>query len=177
MDKEIEVQRNESGQSVSQKSQKPLLEIIQDTRETLPISFDAFRGVAVIRKKLDTGDYSVSGYENKISFERKAVQDAVGTLVGGHQRFLRELERMKNYEEKYILIEHSPAILYSYCLKHGWESKFNLVIQSLLAYAYHYQIRIRFCKDRKDMASYIVRKSKEFLEKKGEQIGMGIQSA
>ena len=153
------------------------MEIITDTRETLPLSFEGFKDVTVIRTKLDAGDYSVVGYENLISFERKSVQDLVGTLVGSHQRFLRELERMKNYEEKYILIEHSPAILYSYCLKHGWESKFNLVIQSLLAYAYHYQIRIRFCKDRKDMASYIVRKSKEFLEKKGEQIGMGIQSA
>lgn len=139
------------------------MKIITDSREQLSLDFSKFRDVESVRTKLDAGDYSVVGYENLISFERKSVQDLVGTLVGGHQRFLRELERMKNYKEKYILIEHSPAILYSYCVKHGWENKFNTIIQSLLAYAYHYQCRVRFCKDREDMAAYIVRKSREFI--------------
>lgn len=137
--------------------------IITDTRETLGLDFSKFRDVEVVRKKLDTGDYSVSGYENQLCFERKAINDTVGTLISNHSRFLREMERMKNYKEKYILIEHSPAILYSYCVKHGWENKFNTIIQSLLAYAYHYQCRVRFCKDREDMAAYIVRKSREFI--------------
>lgn len=139
------------------------MKIITDSREQLSLDFSKFRDVESVRTKLDAGDYSIVGYENLISFERKSVQDLVGTLVGGHQRFLRELERMKNYKEKYILIEHSPAILYSYCVKHGWENKFNTIIQSLLAYACHYQCRVRFCKDREDMAAYIVRKSREFI--------------
>lgn len=139
------------------------MKIITDSREQLSLDFSKFRDVESVRTKLDAGDYSVVGYENLISFERKSVQDLVGTLVSGHQRFLRELERMKNYKEKYILIEHSPAILYSYCVKHGWENKFNTIIQSLLAYACHYQCRVRFCKDREDMAAYIVRKSREFI--------------
>lgn len=148
--------------------------IITDSREQLNLDFSKFRDVESVRTKLDAGDYSVVGYENVISFERKSVPDLVGTLVGGHQRFLRELERMKDYEEKYILVEHSPTILYSYCVKHGWENKFNIIIQSLLAYACHYGIRIRFCKDRDDMASYIVRKSKEFLEGKEKKDGVAV---
>lgn len=143
--------------------------IITDSREQLNLDFSRFKNVESVRAKLDAGDYSVIGYENKISFERKSIQDLVGTLVGGHQRFLRELERMKSYKEKYILVEHSPTILYSYCVKHGWENKFNTIIQSLLAYACHYGIRVRFCKNREDMAAYIVRKSKEFMEKQNEQ--------
>lgn len=143
--------------------------IITDSREQLNLDFSRFKNVESVRTKLDAGDYSVIGYENKISFERKSIQDLVGTLVGGHQRFLRELERMKSYKEKYILVEHSPTILYSYCVKHGWENKFNTIIQSLLAYACHYGIRVRFCKNREDMAAYIVRKSKEFMEKQNEQ--------
>lgn len=137
--------------------------IITDTREQLNLDFTGFRDVEVAHTKLDAGDYSVVGYENQISFERKSVQDLVSTLIGGHERFLRELDRMKSYKEKYILIEHSPTILYQYCAKHGWEKKFNTIIQSLLAYAYHYQCRVRFCKDREDMAEYIVRKAREFV--------------
>ena len=137
--------------------------IITDTRETLGLDFSKFKDVEIIRKKLDTGDYSVVGYENRLCFERKAINDTVGTLISNHTRFLRELDRMKSYKEKYILIEHSPTILYQYCAKHGWEKKFNTIIQSLLAYAYHYQVRVRFCKNREDMAEYIVRKSREFI--------------
>ena len=139
------------------------MKIVADTREQLNLDFTGFKDVEVVRTKLDAGDYSLVGYESLITFERKSVQDLVGTLIGGHERFLRELDRMKSYKEKYILIEHSPTILYQYCAKHGWEKKFNTIIQSLLAYAYHYQVRVRFCKNREDMAEYIVRKSREFV--------------
>lgn len=139
------------------------MQVVTDTREQLNLDFTGFKDVEVVRTKLDAGDYSVSGYEHLITFERKSVADVVGTLIGGHSRFLRELERMKSYKERYILIEHSPSILFSYCQKHGWEYKFDTIIQSLLAYAYHYGVRVRFCKDREDMAKYIVRKSREFI--------------
>lgn len=142
--------------------------LIIDTREQDSLSFEKFRGIESIRQGLKTGDYSIQGYEDAICFERKSVQDLVGTLIGGHERFLREMERMKGFETKYILVEHSPSIVYHYCTKHGWERKFDIIIQSLLAYAYHYQVRVRFCKDREDMAGYIVRKSREFVEKHGE---------
>lgn len=145
------------------------LTLILDTREQDELDFSKFRDVDVIRQGLKTGDYSVQGYEDRACFERKSVQDLVGTLIGGHDRFLREMERMRDFEAKYILVEHSPTTLYSYCIKHGWGYKFNTIIQSLLAYAYHYQVRVRFCKDREDMAKYIVTKAREFLKEKGEQ--------
>lgn len=140
--------------------------IIEDSREQTPLDFSGFRGVESVRQGLKTGDYSIQGYEDAICFERKSVQDLVGTLIGGHERFLREMERMKDFEIKYILVEHSPSIVYHYCNTHGWQNKFDIIIQSLLAYAYHYQVRVRFCKDREDMAKYIVTKAREFLKGK-----------
>lgn len=139
--------------------------IITDTREQLNLDFSKFKNIEVVRKKLDTGDYSVSGCENHLCIERKSVNDLVSTLISNHQRFLREMERMKSYKECYILIENSPTTLYNYCATHGWQHKFDIVIQSLLAYACYYHCRVRFCKDRDDMATYIVKKCKEFLEK------------
>ena len=134
--------------------------IVVDTREQKELVFGKF---AIEKKCLSAGDYSIQGYEDQITFERKSVQDLVGTLIGGHERFLREMERMRDFKAKYILIEHSPEVLYAYCAKHGWEHKFNTIIQSLLAYACHYQCRVRFCKDREDMANYIVKKAREFV--------------
>ena len=138
--------------------------IIEDTRESLPLDFSGFRGVESVRQGLRTGDYSIQGFEDKLCFERKSVADLVGTLIGGHTRFLREMERMKDFEVAYILVEHTAGAVYRYCAKQGWELKFDTIIQSLLAYAYHYHVRVRFCKDREDMAKYIVAKSKEFLK-------------
>ena len=143
--------------------------IIEDSREQTPLSFDGLRGVDVIRQGLKTGDYSLQGYESQLCFERKSVADLVGTLIGGHERFLREMERMKDFEIKYILVEQSAGAVYRYCSKLGWEYKFDTIMQSLLAYAYHYHVRVRFCKDRKDMVEYIVKKSKEFLKEKATQ--------
>lgn len=140
-----------------------MITIVQDTREQTPLSFHNFRGVESVRSGLKTGDYSVQGYEDRICFERKSVSDAVSTLVSGHERFLREMERMQSFKAKYILIEHSPTVLFQYCLKHGWQKKFDMIIQSLLAYATHYGVRVRFCKDREDMANYIVKKAREFV--------------
>lgn len=137
--------------------------IITDSREQKNLNFESFRGIETVRTGLKTGDYSIQGYESQICFERKSIEDLVGTLIGGHERFLREMERMRDFRAKYIVVENTPTLLYSYCVKHGWQNKFNTIIQSLLAYACHYQVRVRFCKDRADMASYIVKKSREFL--------------
>ena len=148
------------------------LTIIEDSREQTPLDFMGYRGVDVIRHGLKTGDYSIAGCENELCFERKSVADLVGTLIGGHERFLREMDRMKDFKVKYILVEHTAGAVYRYCEKQGWEYKFDVIMQSLLAYAYHYQVRVRFCKDREDMAAYIVKKSREFLkeqERKGEE--------
>ena len=138
--------------------------IISDTREQDSLDFSGFRGIESVRQGLKTGDYSIQGFENRICFERKAVSDLVSTLIGGHERFLREMERMRDFEVAYILVEHTAGTVYRYCAKQGWELKFDTIIQSLLAYAYHYRVRVRFCKDREDMAKYIVAKSKEFLK-------------
>ena len=142
------------------------LTIIEDTREQTPLDFTGHRGVESVRSGLKTGDYSVQGYEDKICFERKSVADLVGTLIGGHERFLREMDRMKDYEDKYILVEHTAGTVYRYCERHGWEYKFDTIIQSLLAYAYHYRVRVKFCKNREDMAEYIVKKSREYVKRK-----------
>ncbi len=65
----------------------------------------------VIVKKLDVGDYSIEGFTDKISIERKSLPDAFQTLGKGHARFKRELERAADYEYFAIVIEGS----YSSC--------------------------------------------------------------
>lgn len=76
--------------------------IIVDTREKQPYAFKEDFVVA----KLDTGDYSIEGYENIFTVDRKAtVSELAGNLTTA--RFKRELERMSKIKHSYLLLEFS----------------------------------------------------------------------
>lgn len=67
---------------------KPL---IIDTREQDYLSFGS---VAAIRTKLEYGDYALQS-DQTVAVERKSLADLIGTLIGGYDRFIREIERCK----------------------------------------------------------------------------------
>lgn len=74
---------------------------IIDTREQrgLPLP-------GAVRAKLDEGDYACcAAHRGRVALERKDLSDLYGTLGAGHARFKRELERLKNYECRAIVIE------------------------------------------------------------------------
>ena len=74
--------------------------IITDTREQQPLW-----NKNTIRKTLKTGDYSIEGYEEEISIERKTLPDLFGTLGKGHARFKKELTRARELQYFAIVIE------------------------------------------------------------------------
>jgi len=79
--------------------------IVTDTREQAPWTFAGMRGdskqknrpllVSTVTETLATGDYSIEGMEGLITIERKSVADFYGTIMGGRDRFERELSRMQ----------------------------------------------------------------------------------
>lgn len=85
------------------------LVIIRDTREQLPYSFN--NKIPYIDKALKFGDYSIKGYESKISIERKSASDFYGTIAQGRERFNRMLCRMNKAEFKGLVIECSEEEL------------------------------------------------------------------
>lgn len=76
--------------------------IIIDTREQLPYSF---YGNDVIRKKLDTGDYSIEGFEDTFAVERKSLSDYLKSITHERDRFEREVKRGEKMEEFEVVIE------------------------------------------------------------------------
>ena len=77
--------------------------IIQDTREQTPFKFSP--GIPVELSKLDTGDYSMKNLTDLVTIERKSVQDLVGCIGKGRERFERELKRMRGYRYRAVVIE------------------------------------------------------------------------
>jgi len=80
------------------------LKIIIDTREQLPFLFQKYRVETEI-KTLKTGDYSLSGYENQFTIERKSMPDLFGTMGKGRKRFKKEFERMRIMKAACLVIE------------------------------------------------------------------------
>lgn len=87
--------------------------IIKDTREKQGYTFEASRTKyhvckGMVVRKLDTGDYSLEGLEDKICIERKASVVELANNVGvSRRRFDAEIERMKEFPHRFLVLEFS----------------------------------------------------------------------
>jgi len=73
-----------------------------DTREKNALDF----GNIGIKHKLDEGDYSTPLLESSLVIERKSPGDLYGSILKGHKRFKREIERAKNKNKEFhIFVE------------------------------------------------------------------------
>jgi ERCC4-type nuclease len=87
----------------------PSFLVIKDTREQEGYHFSAFNTCSgMIEQKLDTGDYSIVGMEDKICVERKGCVEELAINLGQKKHaFLDEIKRMKDFKHKYLVLEFS----------------------------------------------------------------------
>ena len=78
--------------------------VVVDTREQQPYELDA-EHVAICRRALPAGDYSLDGHEDQIAAERKSLDDFVTSAVLARERFGRELEILSSYEHSCVVVE------------------------------------------------------------------------
>jgi len=130
--------------------------IVVDTREQKPLWHKD-----VIVEKLNVGDYSIEGYQNRFAIERKSPQDLFGTLDGGHKRFKKELQRAANYDYFAIVIDSS----FSKCLNKEFTGSYFskmkgfVIMQIVFTLHVKYGINIWFCSTRtesKQVIKYIM---------------------
>ena len=81
--------------------------IIRDTREKKGYYFNSYQACAgMVDRKLDTGDYSIEGLEDKICIERKAsISELALNLGQGKKAFMNEIGRMKDHDHKFLVLE------------------------------------------------------------------------
>jgi hypothetical protein len=120
--------------------------ILVDTREQLPYDFVGLKGdasegglpltVRTHRCTLPAGDYSIEGYARMVCVERKSATDLAGTLTRGRRRFLAELDRLREYDAAWIVVEAELSEL-AKGLRHAPGFAFRTITRS----AMHWQIR------------------------------------
>lgn len=138
--------------------------IIKDTREQDGYSFAASSSRyhtcnGMVSRKLDTGDYSIEGLEDKLCIERKASVVEFANNVGHDQvRFLKEIERMKEFPYKFLVFEFSLTDLMNFpegssIPESDWgklrvTNKFML--KMIMEFQLHHDIKVLFCDSKKN---------------------------
>lgn len=82
--------------------------VVIDTREQTPLCFER---LASQRGTLDAGDYSIVGLEHLVALERKNLGDLLGCCGYGRDRFKRELQRLRAYRYRLLLVEADAKTL------------------------------------------------------------------
>ena len=87
----------------------PSFTVIKDTREQAGYFFTEYNTCAgMIEQKLDTGDYTIQGLEDKVCVERKGCVEELAVNLGQKKYpFLDEIERMSSFPQKFIVLEFS----------------------------------------------------------------------
>ncbi len=87
--------------------------IIKDTREKEGYFFVPYQNcLGSVDQKLDTGDYSIVGLEDKICIERKGCVEELAINLGKQKgAFMDEIERMKSFPHKFIVLEFTAEDL------------------------------------------------------------------
>ena len=88
------------------------LTFLIDSREQKPLDFsywhiDAEKRVRTEIATLDTGDYTIKGFQKLISVERKSLDDLIGCVGASRDRFERELQRLLAFPCRLIVVEAS----------------------------------------------------------------------
>jgi DNA excision repair protein ERCC-4 len=79
-----------------------MITVYHDNNEQLPYSFNKEK-ITLVKKYLDTGDYTLHGAEDTICIERKSLDDYVSSLQ--KDAFFKEVDRMKMFPIRYIIVE------------------------------------------------------------------------
>ena len=119
------------------------MRLLIDSREQLPYSFKTESETAT----LQTGDYSLKGAAHLVAIERKTLDDLIGCLTTGRDRFERELHRGKALDYFCVVVESNLSTI----AKGQYRSKMlpQSAIQSLLAFSIRYNLPIFFVEDRR----------------------------
>jgi len=119
--------------------------VVVDTREQLPYSFDPHR-VAIVRRALPAGDYSLEGHETAVAAERKSLDDYVASVIRARDRFTRELQVLATYRRACVVVEATLEDVIEHRYRAGVHP--NAVLGATWSIIVDHGVPVYFCGDR-----------------------------
>lgn len=154
--------------------------VIIDTRERKPLDFSsAERCQATIFRKIDTGDYTLEGYEDLLCIERKGSVNEITTNII-EKRFYAELERMRTFKYKFIVCEFPLYDVLNFPLGDPISQKVKFstkltpqfILKALVEIEMKYDVHIIYTGNRTNSVAYINSIFKRVLDLDGKKGGV-----
>ena len=115
----------------------------------------------MVVRKLDTGDYSLVGLEDKICIERKGCVEEVAINFGKKKKqFLAEIERMKEFPHRFILLEFTLEDLMKFPEDTRIPNKSSVkitgkyILRTLMEFQVNDDVHVVFCGDKHNAFLY-----------------------
>lgn len=123
--------------------------VLIDRREQNPWSFANLPSES---DSLPTGDYSVRGLEHLVAIERKSLDDLLACCGRERDRFKRELQRLRAYRFRVLVVETDYATLEAGV----WQSKLkpSHVLGSLAAWQAQFGLPVMLAGDHESAARF-----------------------
>ena len=142
----------------------PAYTVIKDSREQDGYTFEKFSGRyhqcnGMVVRKLDTGDYSIEGLEDKVCIERKGrISELAINLGKDKHRFMHEIERMKDFEFRFLVLEFSLEDVMNFpegsdIPEENWKSlkiTNKYMLKMLIEFQMYDDIHVIFCGNKKN---------------------------
>ena len=156
------------------RKEAPDFKVIKDTREQQGYFFGTYKNCAgMIDQKLDTGDYTIEGLEDKICIERKASVEEIAVNLGQKKyAFMEEINRMAPYKHKFLILEFNVEDVLNFpdgtripeAKKKTLKITGNYIMKMLNEFELYHDIHVLFCGDKHNaflMVSAIFRRVNE----------------
>jgi ERCC4-type nuclease len=135
---------------IDKKKQCPFT-IIVDSREQAPFSFlniDQWLIIPLQHVGLETGDYSMIGFQSRITIERKSISDFLGSITSGRERFEREFERMSKMEYAAVVVEGDLSEVLQYA-NESTKIHPKSIVGTIDCWRIRYGVEFIFCESRR----------------------------
>jgi DNA excision repair protein ERCC-4 len=141
------------------------LHVLIDTREQRPWAFS--RDVTSEFVTLDSGDYSIRNFSDRVRVERKSLADLVGSITVGRDRFLDECRRLTAFEFRLLVVEASVEAV----LAHAYRSQTNpqSVLGSVIALHVDFGLPCIWAGDARNAANMVERIFRRIVAKSEER--------
>ncbi len=116
-----------------------------DTREQQPFEFD-LETVDVKRRALTAGDYSLDGFADQVTIERKSLPDYVQSVIKQRDRFMKEVNKLSAIPHSCIVVEGDLSDIMGKRYRSGAHP--NSVLGATLSLMIDHRIPVCFCSDR-----------------------------
>lgn len=132
--------------------------VVKDTREQQGYFFGPYQTCAgMVDRKLDTGDYSIEGLEDKICIERKASIEEIAINLGQKKyAFLEEIDRMKTFDHKFLILEFNLQELLDFpnntripeAKRASVKITGKYILKCLMEFQLYNDVKVLFCGDK-----------------------------